>query len=312
VAGLYAAIMGREPTDDELGPYAEHLRSGGSTYDIVVQMLESPECQLGFFRNPVFRKLVAPEPMADDTPRLYVWHIPKTAGTSLREMLMPHFSPLEFCGSLTLSELYRLSPARLRSFRVIAGHFGPMLPPLLADVPLVSVTMLRDPIDTVASLYCHWRDHGIAGYEYTELARQLSFDDWCRRDELQFQWANPQAKSMALQRSVPAWPGPMGSPEGHTPDIDEPELRVLATSVMAGIDIVGTPDDLVPVYLTCLHRLGIAAGVPTELRVNVSRGLTQPPSSSTREWLMAHNQIDAELFEHAHARRDELELTARV
>jgi hypothetical protein len=309
---MYTAIIGREPAEDEVGPYSEHLRSGGSTHDILIQMLESPECQLEFFRNPGFRSLVAPDPIAEDIPRLYVWHIPKTAGTSLREMLMPHFSPLEFCGSLTLSELYRLSSARLRSFRVIAGHFGPMLPPLLPDVPLVTVTLLRDPMALVASVYCQWRDHGPPDHESTVLANQLSFDDWCRRDNLRSQWANPQAKSLALRRSVSAWPGPSESPEGDSPPIDDLELRDLAISVLDGIDIVGTPEYLVPVYRTCLHRLGIAPRNSPALRRNVGRGLTQSVSQSTRDWLTAHNEIDAELLDRAQARLVELDVSARV
>ncbi len=309
---MYAAILGRDPDDAEVGPYSEHLRSGGSSHHILTQMLESPECQLEFFRNPSFRNLVAPDPIADDIPRLYIWHVPKTAGTSLREMLMPHFSPLEFCGSLTLSELYRLSPARLRSFRVIAGHFGPMLPPLLPDVPLVTVTLLRDPMAVVASLYGQWRDHGPPDHEYTMLANRLSLDEWCHRDDLRSQWANPQAKSLALRRSVSPWPAPSESPEGDSPVIDDPELRDRAISVLDGIDIVGTPEYLVPVYRTCLRRLEIAPRNSTALRRNVSQGPTASVSQSTRHWLAAHNEVDAELLERIQARLVDLDLTANV
>ena len=303
------AILGREADDAEIGPYAAHLDEGGSVTEIVRQMLASPECELQFFRNPSFRRLVAPEPLPGDVERLYVWHIPKTAGTSLRAMLKPHFDPLGFCDGLTLSELNRLSPTRLHSFRVVIGHFGPVLPPMLADVPMITATMVREPLSIIPSIYRQWHDHGPTGYPVTELTRSLTFDDWCRRDEVRFLWSDPQARALALPRIAPAWPGPSESPEGAGPAPDSvaiDDLRSVAVSTLDGIDIVGSTEDVTAVYRTCLDRLGLEPRTGPTARENVGRELGSALSEDTTSWLLAHNTVDAELVARVRDRRHQL------
>ena len=308
VGDLYRTLVGREGSDEEIEPYAEFLGYGGSPAGVMVQMLESGECQLNYFRNPAFRPLVAPEALPQEVPRLYVWHIPKTAGTSLREMLRPHVATLEFCASVSLSELFRMSPARLRSFRVICGHFGPMLPPLLGDVDLVTVTLVRDPVAMVTSIYRQWRDHGPPGHRVTELTRRLPFDEWCHHDDVRGLWSNPQARSLSLPRRVPAWPGWGESDEGEGDDgeITDDELARHAVPVFDGIDVVGVPEDLQAVYRTCVVRLGLGPARQEEVRENVGGHLGQELSAATRDWLVARNTVDAALVTRARDRRHEL------
>jgi hypothetical protein len=312
VSALYVALLGREPVNGEEISHVSHLAAGFDIGEVVAAVMTSSECQLTYFRNPNFRYLVAPDPLPAGVPRLYLWHIPKTAGTSLREMLMPHFDPEDFCGGMTLSELTRLSPARLRSFRVIAGHFGPTLPRLLYDVPLVTVTLVRDPVDTVASFYRQVRDLGPAGHAETELARSLSFDEWCRCQDVRSSWSNPQARALALERHVSGWPDPGESPEGEGTDLPDDELRARAVGVLKQIDIVGTPDDLVSVCQACLDRLDMQPDVVWELKVNVSPGSRPIISPATRDWLTLHNTVDTELFELVRNRRRDLEAPTRL
>jgi hypothetical protein len=230
-------------------------------------------------------------------------HIPKTAGTSLREMLMPHFSPEAFCGGLTLSEFLRLSPARLRSFRVITGHFGPLVPRLLADLPLITATVFRDPEANVVSNYRQWRDRGFSGHRWTTLATTLPFEEWCRCEEVKPLWSNPQARALVQERVVKAWPGPADSPEGEWPEIGDEDLRRLSLRYLAQIDIVGSSGDVLRVYQECLERLSIRPTLTSPLRANVSGGRGPAISSDTREWLGAHNSIDAELLRQVGERR---------
>jgi hypothetical protein len=89
VESLYLALLGRPPAGVEEISKVEHLEAGGSVADLVRWFLESPECCLWFYRNPVFDALTAPDPLSPETPRLYLWHLPKTGGSSLREMLRP-------------------------------------------------------------------------------------------------------------------------------------------------------------------------------------------------------------------------------
>jgi hypothetical protein len=122
VMELYASLLGREPRDDEWQPFGEHLLTGGSLEDVVWEMLRSLECQLGCFRNPNFRELVAPTPLPREVPRLYLCHVPKTGGTSLREMLMQHFAVQQRCVGLS----QRTLPPVAGQAPLFQGHLRPL------------------------------------------------------------------------------------------------------------------------------------------------------------------------------------------
>lgn len=280
----------------------DFLRSGGEIEQVVELILGSAECQLGFFTNPVFDEVTAPDPLPLDVARLYLWHIPKTGGTSLREMLRPHFDQRLFCGGLTLSQLYRMSHYRLRSFRVITGHFGPTLPRLLPDVPLVTATVLRDPVEMVTSHYVHWRDKGLAGDPFTTLARSMPFEEWCRSKDTYGLWSNPQATSLCSERVPPSRHQAATLPEGSAIPVPEDELADRATATLAGIDEVGTTDELLDLYRSCLARLGVTPRLQEALYENAGATTVGQVSESTRAWLLEHNQVDVVLYTAAKAR----------
>lgn len=296
VTSLYASLLDRRPRDGEEATKVTYLQSGGSIEQVVQWILGSPECQVGFFNNPMFDEITAPDPLPLDVPRLYLWHIPKTGGSSLREMLRPHFSVWEFCGGLNLSQLYRLSHYRLRSFRVISGHYGPTLPRLLPEVPLVTATLLRDPVEMVISHYVHWRDNGADGHPLTELARRTPLEEWCRLDATYGLWSNPQATSLCCERVPPDRHQAQIAPEGTSIVVPEDELLERALATLDGIDVVGTTDDLFDVYTACVFRLGLTPRHGEALTENVGAGLETSVPQSTRDWLLEHNSIDAQLF----------------
>lgn len=306
VRGLYTSLLGREPKENEWQSSREHLVAGGALDDIVRQLLSSVECQLSFFRNPFFRELLAPAPLPADMPRLYISHIPKTGGTSLREMLMGQFPAEQVCVGLTLSELYRLSPARLRSFRLISGHFGPALPRLLGDVALVTVTLVREPVQMIVSHYGQLRRHGSEGHRASDLARSLPFAQWCRHEDALPYWSNPQARLLAMERTPPPWPQVHEPAEGALSCAPEPELLERATTVLGTIDIVGTTDRLFEVYHASARRLGIDATESSARRLNVHDEEVEVPDDAV-EWLLSRNRVDTSLFEQACRRVRELE-----
>lgn len=311
VDSLYASLLGRRPAGGEEATKVDYLRSGGSVEQVVEWILGSAECQLWFWRNPVFDAITAPDPLGPDVARLYLWHLPKTGGTSLREMLRPHFDETEFCGGLSLSELYRMSQYRLRSFRVIAGHFGPTLPRLLADVPLVTATIVREPVAMVVSHYLHWRERGAPMDPLTALARRMTFDEWCRSEATHGLWSNPQATSLCLERRPPDRREAHVAPEGGTVPAPGADLSELAAATLEGVDLVGTTADVLALYRACLQRMGIPRPLFDEpLRENVGARADFPVSSATRDWLLEHNTVDSDLFGRAEARSTELESPA--
>ena len=83
-------------------------------------------------------------------------HIPKTAGSSLTNMLEPHYAPGEVFRSPEPGSLSRLGSAELQSYSILCGHFDWSE---LGNLPKKSqiICLLRDPIDRIVSLYWYWR-----------------------------------------------------------------------------------------------------------------------------------------------------------
>ncbi len=92
-------------------------------------------------------------------------HLPKTGGTTLHHHFSAHFTPEEICPERH-SNLNAYSVDALRQWRFFSGHFN-------ADEirriprPLFVVTVFRDPIERLLSLYDFWKRHSD---EYIEMS----------------------------------------------------------------------------------------------------------------------------------------------
>jgi len=116
-----------------------------------------------------------PDPEASDAPhdeplRFFFIHLMKTAGTSFAFQLRRNFDPSEVypCEGLdrrdgadmasyvSISRLLRLSPERRAAIRIYTGHF-PFVASQLLDLDLVTLTILRDPVDRTISVLKHFK-----------------------------------------------------------------------------------------------------------------------------------------------------------
>ncbi len=98
-------------------------------------------------------------------PTLLFMHIPKTAGTSLRHALETLYEPAarsyvydgsQLAGAVSRRQFDQL-PARQRAgFGLVMGHFAFGIHSAIPR-PARYVTMLRGPVDRVASLYFHFK-----------------------------------------------------------------------------------------------------------------------------------------------------------
>lgn len=88
---------------------------------------------------------------------LYFLHIPKTGGTTLRHsVLAQNFENRLICPAYSYSQLLRLPPSEILTYRLFSGHFYYSLYRLLPEKP-VYITFLRDPVERVLSLYDYVR-----------------------------------------------------------------------------------------------------------------------------------------------------------
>jgi len=98
------------------------------------------------------------------TDRLFFLHVPKTGGTTFTRSLCARFGPLGYLREVvlepdrTLEAMgHRLEPGAIARIRCVIGHFHFGLHRFFPG-RFRYVTILRDPIDRVLSLYYHIRD----------------------------------------------------------------------------------------------------------------------------------------------------------
>jgi len=118
-------------------------------------------------------------------PILAFVHLPRTAGTAIREaMLLPAFDPEETFfveetraiaphrRAARTADIAALPAATRRRLRLVAGHMPFGLEPLFGDRPVHYLTFVRDPVERALSVYFYCR--AAADNPAHPLARSLS------------------------------------------------------------------------------------------------------------------------------------------
>ena len=99
---------------------------------------------------------------------LYFLHIPKTGGVTLRSFLEDHYCNKEILFVDHVADLLKLPLSEIKRKKLFFGHFGCFLPELLAQ-KLTIITLLREPISRVFSLYKHMQRGVLSGNEFVNL-----------------------------------------------------------------------------------------------------------------------------------------------
>ena len=82
-------------------------------------------------------------------------HVGKTAGTAVREAIASRFAPDEVCPFRFFKQFDEASSETLSNYRFFAAHIGF---DTAIELGTHLLTVLRDPVDRVLSLYYYWRD----------------------------------------------------------------------------------------------------------------------------------------------------------
>ncbi len=254
-----------------------------------------------------------------DGQLVVVYHIQKTAGTALRHVVRANLPPAEVEILPNLRSL-RHSPGELlhwyadwydsldagRKARLccVMSHLAGYLLPAL-DRRAEALVLVREPVDRTVSYYHVKRRRRAPSRPFAPLEQIYAGDPserlGSRRDSWEqfFNWQSRCLLSVFHDVSeLPATAGP-------SPDADLWRARL--RRVVDEVFLVGVQDRF-PEYVGLLaHRFGWKAFVP-QSKVNPERPPLSDVSPELRETILAHNWLDAELYElcrQAQARRAE-------
>jgi hypothetical protein len=233
--------------------------------------------------------------LATGEPRSLVFlHVPKTGGTTLGVIAARHF-PQEATYKIdglnrglddVANELRQRVEQSGRSPQFIHGHFPFGLHELLPQT-VDYVTLIRDPVDRIVSVYNfakrrpEWQQY----YEIND--HKLSLHDFVMGD-LSSEFHNQQSKMLG---------------GGNPPSCEEALLRS-ARSNLARARVVGTTDRFDAVLMLCARLLGWTRLHYARRNVNRRRPQLHEISSSDVAAIKAKNAADLELYQTAQGQLD--------
>jgi hypothetical protein len=120
----------------------------------------------------------------------YFWHIPKTAGTSVRRWLASNLEA-SLCRAGVVDELVTMPTSEIEHYRAFAGHFHGYLAQYVRD-EMISFSVLRDPIARTKS---HWNQVRRAPWHpHYQRVRLQSFTEFVQDDGNRVMIENYQAR----------------------------------------------------------------------------------------------------------------------
>ncbi len=182
---------------------------------------------------------------------LYFLHIPKTAGTSIIEALDQRYAPEAIFPEQLVDPLLTAPADALRRAHLFRGHLGARLEEIVSR-PLVTFTMLRDPVARTRSHFRHVRrepEHPLhehvnaPGFDLRAFAEDPATQPLVR----DYQARHLTRSIVQVPPSVPAFcRHPLArqmafdfAPLPH----DEDALRQAALAALRRVDVVGTVEE---------------------------------------------------------------------
>lgn len=235
---------------------------------------------------------------------LFVAHMQKTAGTTLRDRLRSSFSEEQIYPNATdgpdariavisVRHLQERWAARGEEIRLLTGHFPVRTTEVLAtDVRFVTLTVLRDPVERTLSFLRHQaarRQRGAT--EDTPLAE--IYDDPFRFEAM---IQNHMVRMLSLS------PEEMGPGDGVLTGVDYSPARLeRAQEALAGLELFGLQHRLEELCGELGTRYGLDIGAPR--RSNTTEPGDVDPALVER--IIEDNALDIELYRYACALYDE-------
>lgn len=218
-------------------------------------------------------------------------HIQKTAGTSIRDLLEPRIpTPYRLYlypapSGLPVPDFLALPAPDRERLRFVMGHFRFGLHEAFAG-PVRYVTMLRHPVDRVASEYFH-----VTRYPRTERQKQMARDFVSIADFV-------RDPTLVLDNTMVRLISGIRRPPGRC---DDSMLQVAIENVEQSFDAVMIMEDMATSMKLLEHVLGTSLGRPPRMNAR-SRSADSPLTPSIRSEIEAANPLDLALYKWARER----------
>lgn len=221
----------------------------------------------------------------ESAPKILFLHLPKTAGSALRELFAKQYGGHRVTLPLPTQ---RLDEALIRyaDYDVISGHFHPEHGTHL-PADRLALTVLRDPIERFLSYY-NFRKYDVSNGLVDPRVRRLPLDAYVESlGDGDIRELNAQTHMLY----------PLGTDAMHV--LPWPERAVAAQRALDALDLVGVHAEIDDFVAMLGARLGWPAGVQLE-RVNVTQRRDESPlSQASRRRLDEILAPDLAVYEHA-------------
>ncbi|MBW4437670.1 MAG: sulfotransferase family 2 domain-containing protein [Pleurocapsa minor GSE-CHR-MK-17-07R] len=231
----------------------------------------------------------------------YFLHLPKTAGSSLREMLKFRFAVKDIFPIDRIQVLQQTPKLEIHKYKLFLGHFDYQFVHYFPQKPNI-ITVLRDPVERVLSNYSYWHDNFqakpeivvINGIEVEESVPEqvmLPLEEFIESDfpdvwdEVNNSQAARLAHSLGWRREY---------------NISDDELWQTASRNLETIEAVGTVEDFntfLDVMCQRFNWFTFEETVKTNVTKNRLRVSDVSPETIRR--IEAKNQVDIALYRQA-------------
>ena len=232
--------------------------------------------------------------------RLFFVHIPKTAGTTLTEILDQHFDPLEiFPHTHWHSVPEELPIEELTGFGLYRGHFYKTSLETLLPGKVSTLTVLRDPIERIFSAYNHTRNFKETAQHPHHAA--IGGEDGTLLDYINMPDKNPTRNT---QVSYLSWPAPdersvMASQQCYAFDPTPFQDLERAKEALSQMAFVGIQEDFDRSIQLLNHTLQWdPVSLVGKANVGMYSNRASDVESSVLERLRELNQLDLELYDY--------------
>ncbi len=233
--------------------------------------------------------------------QLFFLHIPKTAGSAFGQILRNQYDARDVCPAQFLPEFLALPKDERSRYRLVSAHLGSDALAMVDGSP-TAITLLRDPIERVLSLYEYqlhfFREFGaehsnevLADYQKrTESQVHRGIEAFLESPEEHVRAALANTQARYVGGSNPLGPGVVES---------EDALLERATSELEGLAFVGIVERMQESLDLFSYRFGVYPQRNVEVNTTPSRRQKTPWPAAILERIAALNRVDIELYRRA-------------